>query len=483
MARLPAQTTASSSSSSEAKLLVQELLRTMSELTSRASLASKLGQSYEGDRKLYDALGYKVDPQFPDYLALFTRQEVARAVINKPVNACWANPPKIIESTGTDTRFEMEWEDLVKRLKIFYHFRRLDRLACIGRYAVLYLGLDDVKSNMDLAKPAPAGAKLIYLSTYSEASATIQDWDLEASSPRFSQPTFYTIAVRRGTADQSNRVHYSRVIHIAHDPLESTVFGQPDLEPVINRLWNLELVLGGSSEGFWRGGFPGYNFKLDPGAKFDQSLDEFKTEIEAFVHGMKRYLRLQGISVEELGQQVSDPSNLVNVLHQSIACGRDIPVRILVGSERGELASSSDDQAWMRTIAERQKQECEQVILRPTIDRLQELGALSSTPKGYSAEWPVLMAKGEKEQAQVGALKARALQLYASVIKSGVERVLPIKSFLEHVLHLTPNQMGRVEQDLKDNPPEQPEPNPDQNPDDEPATNRKRGRWIRRWIK
>jgi uncharacterized protein len=453
--------------SPEAHAMVNELLHTLSEITSRATLAAKLGQSYEGKRKLYEALGYKLNPEFDDYLALYSRQELARAVINKPVNASWSNPPKVYDSVAKDTPFENQWEELCKTLKVWYHFRRVDRLACIGRYAVLHIGLDDVGSIEDLGNPASVGAKPVYLNTYSERSAVINQWDQDPKSPRYGMPVSYNIAVTDGTSDRSSLVHFSRVVHVAHDPLESVTFGQPYLEAVINRLWNLELVLGGAAEGFWRGGFPGYNFKLDPGAKFDQNLDEFKTEIDSFVHGMKRYLRLQGISVEQLGQQIADPSQLVAALHQSIACGEDIPVRILIGSERGELASSSDDQSWMRTIGERQRQECEQVILRPVIEKFQDLGALPMTPNGFEVEWPALMAKGEKEQAQVGALKARALQLYASVMSSGVQKVLPIKSFLEHVLHLTPNQMGQVEEELKKDPPPEiktPPPSPFGNP-------------------
>lgn len=412
-------------------------------LASRANLASRLGMSFGEKRDIYEALGYPKSPGFDDYVACYKRQDVARAIIDAPVRACWRKKPRITESKEKDTDFEKAWRSLVASKGIYHYLSRVDKMASIGCFAILFMGLDD---GIDMGREAKSAKNLLYLMPYSQSNAIISTSETDKKNPRYGLPATYSLTMKAHTTEGnlSSSVHWSRVIHVAEDCLEDNVLGLPSLEPVLNRLIDLERVAGGSSEMFWRGAFPGYGFKQDPGTSMGkQDLDDLKNEIEDYMHKLQRYIRLRGISVENLAQQVSDPSNHVGILIDLIACAKRIPKRILMGSERGELASSQDERAWNDRIDERRREHCEPVILRPFIDRLITVGVLPRPAGGYAVEWPSLTITSAKENAEVAQQTSMALKNYVDAM--GADQVVPPEIFLREVLGFSEEVISEIE--------------------------------------
>lgn len=417
-------------------------LQILSALSMRADIAARLGMSYSDKRDLYQALGYKKEPSFNDYMAKYRRQDIARAIIDAPVRASWRQPPRITESEEEETKFEKAWSSLLKGRRVFHYLSRVDRLASIGAYGILLIGFDDGNG---LDEEVRSAKDVLYLSPYSEANAKINQYVDDPKNERFDLPQIYSITMRgRAQTSLSKNTHWSRVIHVAEDCLEDDVEGMPRLEPVLNRLQDLDLIAGGSAEMFWRGALPGYGFKQDPGTTMQpQDLADLKDEIEEYMHDLKRYIRLRGISIENLAQQVADPSNHFAILVDLIACAVRIPKRILLGSERGELASSQDERAWMQRIDERRRQHCEAVILRPFVDRLITVGALPEPKQGYTVDWPDLMAPSDKEKAEVGETKSKALKNYVDSI--GADQIVPPEIFLRKIIGMTDEEIKEIE--------------------------------------
>jgi len=246
----------------------------------------------------------------------------------------------------------------------------------------------------------------------------------------------------------AKNVHWSRVIHVAEDLLESNVEGMPKLQAVLNRLIDLDKIAGGSAEMFWRGAFPGLGFQAHEGYTIQgQALIDLQREIEEYMHGLKRYLRLSGIDVKQFRPQVADPSNHVAVQIDLIAAALGIPKRILLGSERGELASTQDEKAFMELIDARRRDHCEATILRPLIDRLILVKVLPQPKDGYGVEWPELLTLSDKEIAEIAAARTKALKDYVEAI--GAEDIVPPEIFLRNILGLTEEQMDHVERILK----------------------------------
>lgn len=426
----------------------QKAIRALSAIAVRASIAARLGKSFSDDRDVYEALGYPKQPTWKDYMARYKRQDVARAVIKLPVDASWRKIPIITESEDDETEFEKRWNDIVDARRIFHYLGRVDRLARVGTYSILLLGTDD---SAGFEEELTGARELLYMTPYSQENATIASYVEDTKNPRYGLPETYSITMKRaGIAQSSTRsVHWSRVIHVAEECLEDDVEGTPQLQAILNRLHDIERVSGGSAEMFWRGGFPGLALKKDPEATIgSQSLDDLEDEMEEYLHGLKRYLRLQGMDIQSLAPQVADPSNHVGMLLDLISVATRIPKRILMGSERGELASSMDEQNWLDVVDARRRDHCEPVVLRPFIDRLIRVGILPEPRDGYTVNWPNLVAKGEKEQAEIGEIRSKTLKNY--VDSMGGTDVVPPDVFLRSMMGYTDDEIDQIEAIIED---------------------------------
>lgn len=422
-----------------------QLIALTSTLVSRANLASRLGWQYGGDRKIYEALGYPIDIPFIDYLARYARQDIARAIISRPVKATWRGGVTLLEADDDqETPLEKAWKELYKQLKLQSKFARLDRLTGIGHYGVLLLGLDDVKSSQDFKNPVtPRNRKLLYVKPLSEKSAEINYWEKNTNNERYGLPTIYNITITNPGNDASSQiqVHHSRVIHVAGELLESETEGTPRLEAVFNRLMDLEKMVGGSAEMFWRGARPGYQGIVDK-EYGEVNTTGLQDQFDEFEHNLRRFFVNAGIEYKALEQQIADPSKHVDVQMSMISAVTGIPKRILMGSERGELASSQDEKAWKELIQDRRDEFAEPSIIRPLTDKLILYGILPPAKEDYSVRWSDLWAPSEKEKAEVGKLRAEALAAYGRDPMS--QDVVPPEAFVKDFLGLNDDQVELI---------------------------------------
>ena len=78
---------------------LESKIETLSTLVSRAELGSRIGlQSYNGDRDIYQALGYMKTILYEDYAARYIRQDIAKAIIDRPAKATWGGELRLQES-------------------------------------------------------------------------------------------------------------------------------------------------------------------------------------------------------------------------------------------------------------------------------------------------------------------------------------------------------------------------------------------------
>ncbi|WP_158301767.1 anti-CBASS protein Acb1 family protein [Paenibacillus mesophilus] len=423
----------------------------LSLLMQRSGLAGLLGKQFGGRRNMYDVLGYNKNPRYDDYYARYERQDIAGNVIDKPASATWRHAPKLKEDDdeNNETAFEAAWNTLTKQLGVNQYMERIDKLAGIGHYAVLLIG---VRGSGALNRPLNPGSlrgpgDVLYLTPYGEKRATINKWDTNPNSARFGRPEEYRIDFAidgsgiNGTAfsAQQQLVHHSRVIHVPSEGLlEDEVFGRPRLKRVLNLLDNLEKVAGGSAEMFWQGAYKGLHadlrddHTLEPGE--GQKISE---EIDEYIHGLRRYIRTSGMDLKSLDSEIADPTGHFEILMSLISGSTNIPKRILIGSERGELASSQDETNWVAFIKERQERYAEPLILRPLVDKLIAIGALPSPGDPYKVDWPDLFELDDKDRADIGLKKAQAIKAYAPFGETN--RVVPVSEFREKVLGLEPD--------------------------------------------
>lgn len=418
----------------------------------RRAFAGRLGREYQGARDMYTALGYSKDLVFGDYFGRYDRQDIAYRIVNAPPDECWREDPLVLDQDDKagESAFEAKLKELVDENKIWSYLLRADTVSGIGRYGVVYLGFDDAVDEAGLLKEVQQGEgrKLLFMTPLSENNAEINEWDTNLTSPRFGRPKTYNLTFQTGknASETAAHVHWSRVIHIAEGLTESETYGRSRLQQVMNRLIDLERVVGGSGEMFWRGAFFGLHADLKEDAVFDdanQSLDDFKTQMEEYTHKMERIIRTQGVEIKPLSPTVVSPKDHADVIVDLIAAGTGTPKRILMGSERGELASSQDEKNWARKMETRRTRYVTPNIVRAVIDRLIEVGVLPEPANGYEVTWPPLLVMTEEEQANVNFKIVETIVKFADSI--GAEGLMPRTFVLEKYLGLTEEEAAELE--------------------------------------
>lgn len=402
-----------------------------SDLLVRSLLAQSLGKSFNGDRDVYKQAGYPMEVAFGDYYGMYRRGGIARRIITLPVQGVWSNAPTINDDGTPEEQTELEraYSELDRQYRVSHSLAKVDELARIGRYAVLLVGTSDLVDNSSFIQPMGTGVQLTYLRAYSENRATIAEYDVDPTSPRHGLPTKYTI---KTSSASSLIVHFSRVIHVAEHAIDDDVYGSPALEAVFNYLKSLEMVVASSGEMYWRTGFPGHQALVDKDARVSPAMmKDMKEQLDEYVHGLRRMLRLQGGKLEAIGGTVADPSGVTMMLMDLIAGTTGIPKRILLGSERGELASTQDHQNFGTLIVTRQSQHTDPNIMRPFIDLMIDHGALPpATGDGYNVVWADPFAPSEEGRVDIALKKAQAVRTMYGPSAGGM---VPVRSFMEEL--------------------------------------------------
>lgn len=376
-----------------------------SPLVTRAILASELGQTYGGNRDVYEVLGYDKVLTFDKLNARYTREHIAGRIVDAPPAATWNNPPIITPRDEGDSKrkakeFSEIWEKLVDRIHLFSKIERADKISGIGEFGVLLIGLRKSGSVESRVSRKFTADDLMYVSPFSQQNATIESFSVDPSDPRFGEPELYTIQTGKNLNNFRSfqvKTHWTRIIHFADGLLENEVFGTPRLQRVYNLFNDIAKVVGGSAEFYWRIADRGLHADIDKDMEL-QSDDEanLSDEIDEYIHGLKRVIKTRGVKVTSLGAETADPRGPFQNIMALISGATGIPQRVLMGSERGQLASSQDKASWNDKIWERQRLYAEPYILRPFINRLMEWEILPEVE--YDIKWPVVFPQTEEER-------------------------------------------------------------------------------------
>ena len=433
-------------------------IRVLAEMMSRATMMQGgLGQSFAGNRKLYEAAGYPKSISFADYLGRYERQDVATRVVEAYPDAAWKGGPTIQEDKDPekDTKFEKAWKDLEKDKNLNSIMRRADIMAGIGEFGIIFLGLSDVGDDAGQAKPVIGKPSLEYARPFSQANVTVKTLVVDTKDPRFGQPEMYKLKIvqsaekkvvsgKASTKTVDKEVHWSRVIHIAPNPMDSLVYGTPKMRSVYNRLQDIETTMAGTTEALWKGGFPGIAFQMDPlGSASDDDVTEMKEDLAKYEHGLQRFLRLKGVEANTLDQQIADPGPQLEAELSLVAASTGIPKRILMGSEMAQLASSQDRLTWWDRVMSYREDIVEVFILRPFIDRLIEFKILPppTAEEGYTVAWPEFDASSDVDKATILKLRTESMAAY---IQGGLEAIIPAEIYLTKFMKMDKDEAKEI---------------------------------------
>jgi uncharacterized protein len=402
------------------------------------------------------------------YRYMYDRDDMARRVVDVLPDESWAADPCVYENEDEETLtpFEERWQELCDDYHMMQYLYRMDRLAGIGHYGVLLLGIDDAA---DLEKPIDeplllAGARrsvatrqrnLLYMRPFDEYLSFIHQFETDVMSPRYGLPKFYNLVFLDMTIDAAGasigtrlnrRVHWSRVVHIADNLQSSLVFGIPRMQPMFNRLLDLRKIKGGSAEMFWKGAFPGIAFEIDPrfvadDPEFDR--ESFKKAIRDYSDGLTRYLDLVGIKANSLAPMISDnPEKYVRLQLEAIAIALNMPIRKFMGTEEGRVASSQDATDWNTRLSRRQRMFIDPYVIRAVIDRFIAIGIMPPPTSGkYYVGRDDLNTSTDEDKANLALKYTQALSQY---VASGIIHMIKPLDFMTMILRIKPSDAKKI---------------------------------------
>lgn len=366
-------------------------------------------QLYDGERDLHDTLGYDDALEVEQFWDLYTRADIAKAIIDKPVEATWTDgftihsveydkPPE----RGADSIHD-EFESVKRAIGLHSELVNADIVSRIGRYGVLVLMVNDGRA---LNQPIGDATELKDVQPLSERRVVDYELGENPTNARYNLPVEWQLDFE-DDSEPSKDVHWTRVVHIAEQQREHPVYGIPALEPVYNRVMDWQKVIGGAAEMFWRGADRKMVATLDPDAGRLDDENDLKAQVEEMRHGLRDTVYGRGLGIDQLDGEDVDPTGVKNAILDAISSETGIPKRILIGSERGELASTQDRANFYGNIADRRAMHANGDILRPFVDRLQKA---TIVPEGdYRIYWPEVHELGKSERAEIQASRAEAV--------------------------------------------------------------------------
>jgi len=306
----------------------------------------------------------------------------------------------------------------------------------------------DEDEDLDLSSvPKPGDRKLLFMRPLDETLADIVQWETNVHNPRHGLPVMYNLTLQdmslqaggtRGLDERTTRVHWTRVLHVVDKAESSDVIGVPRLRPVFNRLVDCRKLYGGSAEMYWAGAFPGISFETQPGVApqaaelLPEDVTAIKEQLELYYHSLQRSLVSSGMQAKMLSPQVVDPTSQIKVQIEGICIELAVPMRIFMGSERGELASGQDKDSWDERIQFRQNNHVTPNIIAPLVDRLIVLEILPEPEEdGFIVEWPPLAEMSEEKRTNIALIKTDILSKY---IQGGVDTIIEPLDFLVKIL-------------------------------------------------
>lgn len=320
----------------------------------------------------------------------------------------------------------------------------------------------DVGQSAPQQSTSPGSRELLYLRVFPESMVQVVEYDSNLNSPRFGQPIRYLITLNDqdnvhggiGLPISSVYVHWTRVLHVSdnwHQGGANESFNPPRLKCIYDNLYSLAKVYGASGEGYWRMPFPWLSIETNPqlGGQVQVNKSDLRNMMEQVRTGLQKEIYLSGMSAKTVGGSVTDPRVHVDIQIEAICIKLGIPKRVFMGSERGEQASTQDDEAWNDRKRARQNGYITTRIIVPFIDRLIAVGVLPE-PETYHVVWPDVEALNAQAKATVASTLTTAISTW---VTGGLEQVLPFKQFLVHILDMDPEVADAIIDAAEDNEP------------------------------
>ncbi len=400
--------------------MTRPILRLVANAATRQLSQMFPGHFAQAKHNHYADFGYPTDPQFREFFDAYQRNGLARAGVDKTIAKCWQDFPYLQEKArdAGGAAKETRWEKLVRErfaaLRVWQQLAEADRRGMVGAYAGVILRLADNKPFREPAQRVPGGlAGLVEVIPAWEGQLTVSEWDTDETSPTYGQPKMYQFseaAVGKAAQPRQFLLHPDRVVIWSRD---ETVFGASALKPGYNDLLTVEKIIGAGGEGFWKNAKSSPVLEIDKeanvermalamGVPVEEVADKMGEQVEAWNKGFDEMLMLQGMTAKALGVTLPSPEHFFSIAVQSFAASLCMPVKILVGMQTGERASTEDAEEWAQTCMSRRST----LVIPNILSLVRRLELFGMIPK---ADWHLAWADLTEPKASEKADRAKKM--------------------------------------------------------------------------
>lgn len=363
----------------------------------------------------YADFGYPKEITFELAHQMYCRNSIARGSIEAESLKVWETYPQLLETEASDDETSLEKEIRLKfrRIRFWQKIKEADKRSTVGRYAGIILRLADDLDWKDEATRVSGLDGLVDIIPAWEGQLTVSEWDTDANSETYGEPKMYQFKENAVGEDRKAKnynstgrdltIHPSRVIIWSED---GTLHGQSSLESGYNDLIDIEKVKGAGAESFWKNSKRDITMSFDKDVRPDEiaqglgvTLDKLKDAINERVQdwqtGLHKMLAFKGADIKTLPVQQISPEHFIAGPLSCYAASRRMPLKILIGTQTGERASSEDSDQWDLTCQSHRTNRAEPNI-DLTIKRFEQLGILPE--RDWILEWPELIDSSDDEK-------------------------------------------------------------------------------------
>lgn len=349
----------------------------------------------------YKDFGWPDAVTFAQTYAMYHRNGLARSAVEKTVLKTWQDDPEIWASDKpTESPEEAEIRQRFDDLQLWQALAEADRRAMVGGYAGVILRYADSQPFQAPVDRVPGGldglVEAIPAWGGEGAQLEVAEWETDEASPSYGKPRMFRFneaAVGRNLNQvRQFMVHPDRVLIWSRD---GTVHNRSDLEPGYNDLMDAEKVKGAGGEGFYKAARGNPVLEADKdldvrkmaeamGVQPAEVADAMNAQVEDFQKGFDKLLMVQGMTAKTLGVALPTGDTYFNAAVNSFAASMLIPVKILLGSQTGERASTEDANEWNLTNNARRVKRCKPRI-RDLLNRFERAGIIPE--RDWTIHW------------------------------------------------------------------------------------------------
>ncbi|MDX5592569.1 anti-CBASS protein Acb1 family protein [Pseudovibrio sp. SPO723] len=349
------------------------------------------GSGYVGTKHDHNKdFGYPERLTFEHMYTMYSRNGLASGVINGTASKTWEEYPYLLESDEQhdETKTERDVREAFDRLRLWQQLQEADRRSLVGRYAAVIIRYADNKAfNQPVDRVAGLDAVVEIIPAW-EKQITVSQWDTDTASETYGQPLMFQFN-ESAVPDQREQprnfmVHPDRVIIWSRD---GTVHGRPLLESCYNALIDIEKIRGAGGEGFWRNSRGSVALQTSPdidaqsiaqsmGVEIEDVQEKMSKQVQDWASGFDKLLMLQGMEANSIQSDLPSPEHFYwSAINEVTACS-SMPVKILIGNQTGERASTEDAQAWAQHCMSRRTGTVKPCIMSGLVERFVRFGVL-----------------------------------------------------------------------------------------------------------